>query len=142
MQFKKALVTITGGRADEEAVKLACSLAKKAKAKVYLIRVVEVGRDLPVDAEVEQELVSAEEALDRAEQIAASQDYEVETEVLQAREAGPAVVDLALERGAELIVMGMPYKRRFGEFYLGSFAPYVLENAPCRVLLCREPIAG
>ena len=140
--MKKALVAVTGGKADEEAVKLACGIARKAKAKVYLVCVVEVGRRLPLDVEVEQELVSAEDALDRAEQAAASQDCEVETEILQAREAGPALVDLAIERGADLVVIGMPYKRRFGEFCMGECAPYVLQNAPCRVLMCREPVEG
>ena len=40
--------------------------------------------------------------------------------------------------GADLIVMGLPYKRRFGEFNLGKTVPYVLKNANCRVMLFRE----
>ena len=57
---------------------------------------------------------------------------------MQARDTGPAVVDEAEEFGADLIVMGLPYKRRFGEFNLGRTVPYVLKNAACRVILFRE----
>ena len=46
--------------------------------------------------------------------------------------------DEAVEWGADLIVMGLPYKRRFGEFNLGKTVPYVLKNATCRVMLFRE----
>jgi len=62
----------------------------------------------------------------------------VETELVQARDTGPALVDEAVEWGADLIVMGLPYKRRFGEFNLGKTVPYVLKNATCRVMLFRE----
>ncbi|MDP2728276.1 MAG: universal stress protein, partial [Dehalococcoidia bacterium] len=69
-------------------------------------------------------------------------DYEVETELLQAREVGPAIVDEAIERGVDLILLGVPYKKRFGEFNMGRVAPYVLKNAPCRVWVIRQAISG
>jgi nucleotide-binding universal stress UspA family protein len=62
---------------------------------------------------------------------------DLETEILQARDVGTAIVDEALERDVDLIVMGIEYKRKFGEFDLGNTAPYVLKNAPCRVWLAR-----
>jgi len=34
--------------------------------------------------------------------------------------------------------MGVTYKRRFGQFSLGNVVPYVLKNAPCRVILYHE----
>jgi nucleotide-binding universal stress UspA family protein len=137
----KVLVPVKGAKADEEAIKLACSLAKKSKSKVYITYVIEVERSLPLNAEVEPEVIKkGEEALDRAERIAEEQDYEVETELLQAREAGPAIVTDAIERDIKLIIIGIDYKKQFGEFTLGETVPYVLKNAPCYVLLYREPI--
>jgi len=67
--------------------------------------------------------------------VAEEEDWEVETDVLQAREVGPAIVDEAVERGVDLIVMGISYKQRFGQFSLGNVAPYVLKNSPCPVML-------
>jgi nucleotide-binding universal stress UspA family protein len=46
----------------------------------------------------------------------------------------------AEEWAANLIVMGLPYKRKLGEFNMGRTVPYVLKNAPCRVMLLREEL--
>ncbi len=141
MRIEKILVAISGKDADEEAVKLACDLAKKPKAKIYVVYVVEVKRSLPLDAVIESEIAKAEKILARAEEIASDKDYEIETALIQGRDAGPAIVDEAMEREVDLILIGFTYKKRFGVFNLGRVIPYILEEAPCRVLLCREPIA-
>lgn len=140
MEGSKVLVSVKGEKEDEESVRLACSMAKRKKGKVYAVYVIEVKRALPLDAEMEPETETGEQALKRAERIGDEVDYQVETDLLQAREAGPAIVDEAVERGVDLIIMGMHYKKRFGEFDLGSAVPYVLKNAPCRVLIWREAV--
>ena len=141
MELKRILVAASGNGADEEAVKLACNLAKKSKAEVYVVYIIEVKRSLPLDAVIESEIQKAEEVLTRAEDIAAERDYEVETDLIQAREAGSAIVDEAMERDVDLILMGLTYKTRFGIFDLGRAVPHVLKEAPCRVLLCRDPVS-
>lgn len=141
MELDRILVPVSGSSADEEAVKLACSLAKKAKAKIYVVYVIQVKRSLPLDAEIDSEVKKAEEVLTRAEDIAAEQDYEVETDLLQAREVGPAIVDEAMEKDVNLILMGIGYKKRFGVFSLGVAVPHVLKEAPCRVLVLRESLS-
>ena len=138
MGFKSILVPVVGTEADEEAMKLACRLAKKGKGKIWSVYVVTIKRALPLDAEIESEIREAEGILDHIEEIAEEQDCEVETDVLQAREAGPAIIDEAVERGIDLILMGVKYKRRFGQFSLGSVVPYVLKNAPCPVILYQQ----
>ena len=135
MDFSKILVPVVGTEADDEAIRLACQLTKKAKGKIWAVYVVTLKRSLPLDAEVEPEIKKAEDILDRAEIVAEELDHELETELLQAREAGPSIVDEAVEHEVDLILMGIEYKRRFGQFSLGSVVPYVLKNAPCRVIL-------
>ena len=138
MEFHKILVPIAGTEADDEAMRLACRLAKKDKSKVYAVYVVTIKRSMPLEAEIEPEIKKAEELLDHIEYIAEEQDYETETDILQAREAGPAIVDEAVEQQIDLILMGVKYKRRFGQFSLGDTVPYVLKNAPCRVMLYQQ----
>jgi len=138
MEFHKILVPVIGTEADEEAIRLACRLAKKDKGKIWAVYVITVKRSLPLEAEIESEIKKAEGILDHVESVAEEQDCEVETDVLQAREAGPAIVDEAVERDIDLILMGVTYKRRFGQFSLGNVVPYVLKNAPCRVILYHE----
>jgi nucleotide-binding universal stress UspA family protein len=136
--FNKILVPVSGTDADAETIKLACRLAKKDKGKVWAVSVVTIKRALPLDAEIDSEIKKAEEILDKVEDAAAEEDYEVETDVLQAREVGPAVVDEAVERGMSLILMGISYKQRFGQFSLGDAVPYVLKNSPCPVILYQQ----
>ena len=140
MHPKKVLVPVNGSKADEEAIRLSCQLAKKVGGKIYVTYVIQVDRTLPLDAEVRSQIDRAEQVLDQAECIAEEQDCDVETDLLQAREIGPAVVDEAIERGVDLIAIGVSYEKEFGEFSLGSTIPYVLKNAPCQVLIYRESI--
>ena len=135
MEFKKILVPISGTEIDEDTMRLACRLANKNKGKIWAVYVITVKRTLPLDAEIEPEIKNAEDILDHIEMVAEEEDYEVEAEALQAREAGPAIIDEAVERGINLILMGVKYKRRFGQFSLGSVALYVLKNSPCPVML-------
>ena len=133
------MVPVIGTTADEQAIKLACDLTKKNKGKIWAVYVIEIKRALPLDAEIESEIQKAEGVLDHIESIAEEQDYEVETDLLQSREIAPAIVDEAVERNADLILMGVTYKTRFGQFNLGNVVPYVLKNAPCRVMLYHHP---
>jgi len=140
MEFTKILVPVTGTEADEEAIKLACRLVKKNKGKIHAIYVITLKRTLPIEAEVESEIRKAEDILDRMERVAEEQDCELDTDLLQARAAGLTIVDEAAEQGVDLILMGVRYKRHFGQFSLGNTVPYVLKNAPCRVILYHQYI--
>ncbi len=132
------MVPVTGTQADDEATRLACRLTKKNKGKIWAVYVITIKRSLPLDAEIEPEIRKAEGILDHIASVAEEEDCEVETDLLQAREAGPTIVDEAAEREVDLILMGVTYKRHFGQFSLGSVVPYVLKNAPCRVILYHQ----
>ena len=134
MEFHKILVPVSGTEADDEAMRL----AKKNKGKIWVVYVITVERRLPLEAEIGSEIQQAEGMLDHMEGVAEEQDYEVETDILQAREAGPAIIDEAVERDIDLILMGVEYMRRFGLFSLGDVVPYVLKNAPCPVILYHQ----
>ena len=138
MEFHKVLVPIGGTEADEEAIKLACGLTRKKKGKIWAVYVITIKRSLPLEAEIESEIREAEDILDRIVNIAEEQGYEIDTDILQAREAGPAIIDEAAERDVDLILIGIKHKTRFGQFSLGNVVPYVLKNAPCPVILYQK----
>jgi nucleotide-binding universal stress UspA family protein len=138
MEFNKILVPVTGNPVDDETMRLACQLAKKSKGKIWVVYVITVKRSLPLDAEIRSETTKAEAILDHIATVAEEADYEAETDLLQAREVGPTIIDEAVEREVDLIIMGLSYKRRFGQFSLGSVLPYVLQNAPCQVILYHQ----
>jgi len=133
--FHRILVPVTGTEADEETMRMACWIARRDKSKLFAMYVITVKRSLPLEAEIESETRRAEELLDRMVVIAESEDYELETDLLQAREVAPTIIDEAVDRKIDLILMGIRYQLRFGQFDLGSIIPYVLKNAPCQVML-------
>jgi nucleotide-binding universal stress UspA family protein len=138
MDFQKILVPVAGTTADDEALRLACFLGRKNKAKIWVVYIIILKRSLPVDAEVDTEIKKGETILDHMETIAEQVDYPIETELLQSREAGPIIIDEAVDHNVDMIMMGIKYKRRLGQFSLGSVVPYVLKNAPCRVMLYQQ----
>jgi nucleotide-binding universal stress UspA family protein len=135
----RILVPINGSPTDVEAVRLSCRLARRARAKVNAVTVLEVRRSLALGDVADTDMESAERLLESAATIGHEFETEVDTELLQAREAGPAIVDEIREWRADLVVIGLPFRQRFGEFYMGKTAPYILRFAPCRALLFREP---
>jgi nucleotide-binding universal stress UspA family protein len=82
----------------------------------------------------------AEDVLTQAEEVAGERGCELEADIIQARDVGPAIVEEAVEREADLIIIGLTQKRRFGTFSLGNVILHVLKEAPCRVLLSRESL--
>jgi nucleotide-binding universal stress UspA family protein len=133
--FSRILVPVTGTEGDDETMRMACWIAKRDKSRLIAMYVITIKRSLPLEAEIESETRRGEELLDRMEKIAGAEDYQLETELLQAREVAPTIINEAIERKIDLIMMGVKYQWRFGQFSLGSIVPYILKNAPCHVML-------
>ncbi len=139
-KLKRILVPVEGASTDNESVLLACALSKRDKAEILLLYVIEVRRNLPIDAEMTNEIERGEQVLDHVQRFADKIGCRVQTDLLQARDAGVAIVNEAVERDAQLVVMGVPYQEKFGEYCVEARAQYVLEHAGCRVILAREPL--
>ena len=136
--IKSVLVAVSGNAADEDAVRFAAQLAEPQRGSLYIVHVIEVERSLPVDSDLPFHTTRGDDLLDRMERTAGSFKCEVRSELLQARLAGHAIVHEAAERDVDAVVIGMPYKTKYGKFALGEAVPYVLEHAPCRVILWRD----
>jgi nucleotide-binding universal stress UspA family protein len=139
MEFNRILVAARGNGVDQVAVEMACRIGKKSKTKIFIVFVMEMNRALPIDAIIKTDVEKAEQVLMQAEELATQNDFEVETEIIQARDVGPAIIEVARQHDMDLIIMSMNYKKRFGSFTMGNAVPHVLEEAPCRVVICREP---
>jgi nucleotide-binding universal stress UspA family protein len=83
-----------------------------------------------------------EEVLARSEQLTrqrlpTSVDL-ISTDLLQARSAGAAIVDEAIEQNADVILMATAITVKYGKHVTGDAAGYVIKNAPCDVILIRS----
>lgn len=159
LSLKRILVPVDGSDASLDAVAVACLVAKRSKGQVIAVHVIEVQRSLPLDAEMVTEAERGEEILARAEEVAEELGFDdLEGELLQAREAGHAIVDEAIERKTDAIFLGVSYRPPLAEIPqvwpargelrelpapaapIGTVAQYVLKHAPCAVWLLRRPM--
>jgi nucleotide-binding universal stress UspA family protein len=144
--FGSIVVGTDGSATASEAVRQAMELAESVKAKVYLVSAYEPtpeGRlrderaQIPADL---QWMVNPREDVEAtlregAEQLE-SKGIEVET---LAREGDPAdaILDVAEEKHADLIVVGNKGMTGAKRFLLGSVPNKVSHHAPCSVMIIR-----
>ena len=139
--FQRAILALNGGDCDDRIVRLAAELGRAGHGELVGVHVVEVGWTMPLDADIAARSEDAQQILDHAELTAEGLKARLEPVLLQARDVGAALVDEATERGADLLLVGLPYRKRFGgDFAIGRTIPYVLKHAPCEVWVVREPI--
>ena len=139
--YQRVVVALNGGPSDARIVRLAADTTHDSKAELIAIHVVEIDWTLPLDADIAGRSEEVQRVLDMAEEVAEASKHRLEPVLLQARDVGAAIVDEATERGADLIVLGVPFRTRFGgDFAIGRTIPYILQNAPCTVWVVRDPI--
>jgi nucleotide-binding universal stress UspA family protein len=139
--FRRAILALAGGSVDDRIVTLMAELGRPSHGELVGVHVVEVGWSMPLDADLAARSEDAQQILDHAELTAERLKARLEPVLLQARDVGAALVDEATERAADLLVVGLPYRKRFGgDFLIGRTIPYVLKHAPCEVWVVREPI--
>ncbi len=147
VSIKKILVPVDFSENSLKAIKYSLAIAKDRKSKVYFLhvinqRIVDAIYELSVRgyqgsnfaelmdnvrAEKENELRSVV-----PEEL--SEGIEKEFVVKQGRPA-KVIVNVAKELDIDLVVIGFQGRSTIGELVLGSVALYVVNNAPCPVLV-------
>jgi nucleotide-binding universal stress UspA family protein len=141
--YKRAVMGLNGGPTDPLVVRVGCEFAKGRDVELIALHVVEVDWRHALDEEIAGGNDVASAALDMAEAMAEKYRVKLRTQLLQARDVGAALVDEAAELGADVLLLGLPYRKRFGgDFAIGSTIPYVFQNAACAVIVVREPVAA
>jgi nucleotide-binding universal stress UspA family protein len=144
--FQTIVVGTDGSETARKAVREAVGLAKSVGATVGIVsayepvssqRLREESRQAPQDT---QWSINAREDVDATLEEAAEdvKDAGVDVETF-AREGDPAdaILDVAEERGADLIVVGNKGMTGAKRFLLGSVPNKVSHHAPCSVLIVR-----
>lgn len=139
--YQRLLVPVDGSPGDEHVMSLVAELVHQHQVSITLIYVVEVQQSMPLDAELPTEIDRGEAILHRAETFTRTRPHHkltsVSTDLLQARSAGAAIVDEAIERGSDAIVMAAMNRTIHGKVTMGDTIGYILKNAPCEVIVVR-----
>jgi basic amino acid/polyamine antiporter, APA family len=136
IEYQTIVVPVVRTSESEEALVAAARLAAERGATVVTVHVIEVPLSLPLDARLLEEEDEAEALLDDAQALVESYGVRTVTRLLRARRAGPAIVEEARRRHAELVVLGAPRRAIAGRRRLfGNTVDYVLRESNCRVLI-------
>ncbi len=149
------LVPFDRSPASRRGLDVALKLAgvDRRRSIVHPVYVVEVDRGLAIDAYVPKLAAEGEAALSAAEAEAKRAKVKCDSWLLQARDAGPGIVEEAANANIDVVVIGVgrattigdrgdmqtAHARRSGiAIDLGTTADYVLSHAPCEVIVVRE----
>ena len=139
LDAKRILVPVNGKPYSERSFRWACQIAREAKTELHAVYVIEVPLALSLESEISDDINKGEEILARIEAIASEERFKnLQARFLRARQAGPAVVAESESKFMDLLIVGVPYKRQFGECSLGSTASYIFHNVSCQIMLSRE----
>lgn len=120
---------------SEHMMVLAARLARREKAELLAVYVIEVPLILPQGAQMPDEDRVGYEALATAEVIAQHHGVHIRAELMHARQVGSAVVDLAKRETANLIVLGSYREGKYSGAPLGRAIEEIASRAQCDVLI-------
>ena len=128
------------GDIGEEMIATAIALAKEHDATIEAITVVRVPRKFALEGELPPEVAARVDAsLEEARALGADYGVEVRGEVVRARSIGHAIVDEAMRRDADLILLGSSPRWRRQSRFFSPTVDFVLRRAPCEVLVVAFP---
>lgn len=144
--YRRVIVPVSGSVDDERAIDLAAAVCLGSEATLILVYVVEIPQRYALDVELPEQIERGsailEQAANYAQRIARGKWKRVLTELLQARVAAAAIVDEAIERAADGIIMATHSRWTLGVLTQGETLPYILDNAPCDVVVIRVADEG
>jgi nucleotide-binding universal stress UspA family protein len=120
---------------SEHMMVLAARLARRERAELLAVYVIEVPLILPEGAEMPDEDRAGYDMLATAEVIAQHHDVHLITEVLHARSVSAGVLDLAKRESANLIVLGSYREGKYSNAPLGRAIEEIATRAKCDVLI-------
>jgi basic amino acid/polyamine antiporter, APA family len=138
-EFSRILVPMKLGEIGEEMIATAVNLAQESGASVEALYVIRVPLELPLDAELLDQEERAEASIAEAKLLGADHGVNVEGMIVRARSIGQAIVQEAVEKDADLIVLGSAPRWRRQSRFFSPTVDYVLKKAPSEVLIVAFP---
>lgn len=151
MKIKKILVALEGGDQAAKALEAAIEIAKNSGAEIYLASAyvlptayqttlsmegIYPDNTTVVEALYKTTHAQLEKILAEAATLVSSQNIPVFTAILDGS-AGHMIIQLAEEKGIDLIAVGSHNRTAVDRFFMGSVSNYVVQHAPNLILIAK-----
>lgn len=141
LDYRSALVPIFGTDVDAAALRAAAKLVGEG-GTIEAVYILQVPNQLSLDSGLHEEEQLGLSVLESAKVAGRKSGLKVQTRLLRARNAGPAIVEEAERTSAEIIYLGTAVHAPPSERALGPTASYLLAHRPCRVVIETAPAQG
>jgi nucleotide-binding universal stress UspA family protein len=137
--LKKILLATDGSKYSGAALKEAISISKACSSKLYVLSVVEMNPEYEALAPrlVEKAEGETRKLLESAKKKILKEGLECETLVHEGDEPAQLIVEEAVKKKVNMIVMGIHGRTGLKKLMMGSVTQKVIAHTPCSVLVVK-----
>ncbi len=133
VSYKNILLPVSRPESVGSLVKIACDLLERG-GKLRILSVIEIPQQLPYEyADTRKE--GSRKILTAAAEQARSYGVDVTPEIVSARFASEAILDLANRYHSDMILLGSSQRTMPEKVLFGNVVDHVLRHAPCEVII-------
>ena len=133
----KILLATDRSEYSEGAVREAINFARRCSSRLYAMSVLETNPEFETIGSkfFEKEEKEAQHHLESVKVRARSEGVMCDTELLEGEEPYRSIVNAAVEKNVDMIVIGRRGRRGLAKLLIGEVASKVIGHAPCKVLV-------
>ncbi|MCE1247594.1 MAG: universal stress protein [Firmicutes bacterium] len=140
--MKKILVAINDSELSRDLINLGAALCRNEKGELYILHILEVPFYLPLDAEPEADVSSANKILDKSLEIVEDLKIKTTADMVSARSVGGGIISYANSKNVDVIIAGHKDYPGYGDVISSPAVEYILKKATCRVMIIRQERAN
>jgi len=131
----RILVPTNGSMASRRAAEVGFSLAQEKEGRVFLLKVVEAGKDYHSEQLLERQIGFGSELVEELQEMGGLMGVRTVGEVQVGRDPEKVIIETAESNNIDLIVLGTSVRSGSERLYLGPRVERILHHAPCPVLV-------
>lgn len=133
LEIKRVLIPLRS-TTQTETIQIACEVAKMHKAKLKALHVIEVPFSLPLQTAMPHRVQLAAMVVKTAEAVAIEMGVEIDLEIVRARSASEAIIDVTHREKIDLMIL----ESKEASVDAVSFLTEVTKAIDCRFWICRS----
>ncbi len=135
--LKSIVLATDGSKYSEGAIKEAIFMAKNCAAKLFAVQVLQVNPEFATEGleYVEKMELSCRTHFDHVRDLSAAENVEIHSVCRRTDKPYEIIIEEAIDKEADVIVMGRRGWKGLKRFILGSVTSKVIAYSPCKVLV-------